>query len=189
MPTKAIQFVDHSDEDVPTTPFCASRRLAADVEFLAESVLCVKAVLIDQVAMKRTLGIPGDYKKLDTVLDDWFFKAYMYEPNEYITGENLRHVLSACLRFQCGHEIINNIDKDELPKADRSMRLLAMDSMNGAWHFFRSPKGYMGMVPVTARYSDMLCVLIGASEPFVLRKEADHYIIIGQAYIHGFMHG
>jgi hypothetical protein len=190
MPTKAIQFIDHSDAEVPgislTTPFCASYYLTADVEFLPESMLCVKAVLIDQVAMEHILRKPGDYKKLDTIMDDWFFKVYMYGPDEYITGENLRHVLSACLCFQCGHEIIN---EDGLLEVDGPMRLSAMDSMDGTWRFFRSPKGYMGMVPATARYSDMLCVLIGASAPFVLRKEADHYIIISQAYIHGFMHG
>ena len=60
---------------------------------------------------------------------------------------------------------------------------------SGEWRFFRSLKGHMGMAPANACYTDQICVLLGASVPFILRKKDDYYIIVGEAYIHSFTYG
>jgi nitroimidazol reductase NimA-like FMN-containing flavoprotein (pyridoxamine 5'-phosphate oxidase superfamily) len=47
----------------------------------------------------------------------------------------------------------------------------------------------MGLAPAQACYMDHICILFGASVPFIFREEGDHYVIIGEAYVHGFMYG
>lgn len=54
---------------------------------------------------------------------------------------------------------------------------------------FINSNGYMGVTPSDAKYNDYLCVALGASVPFILRKCRDRYKFIGEAYVHGLMHG
>jgi hypothetical protein len=46
-----------------------------------------------------------------------------------------------------------------------------------------------GLVPDTAQNGDIICILVGCALPLVLRKVEDHFIVIGESYIHGFMCG
>jgi hypothetical protein len=39
-----------------------------------------------------------------------------------------------------------------------------------------------------AEYTDRLYVLLGASIPFVLRPEGDHFKIVGETYVRDFMY-
>lgn len=52
-----------------------------------------------------------------------------------------------------------------------------------------SSKGYIGLVPAKAREGDHICVLYGCSVPVILRKKGDHYVLIGESYVHGIMDG
>ena len=69
--------------------------------------------------------------------------------------------------------------------------------MVGAWRFFVTPKKVMGVAPAAARWDDTLCILMEAKVPFVLRKMSaedseagdNDYILIGPAYLHGYMSG
>jgi hypothetical protein len=49
----------------------------------------------------------------------------------------------------------------------------------------------IGRAPQRAMPTDELCVIFGASAPWIIRKiDGDHnYILIGEAYLHGYMHG
>jgi hypothetical protein len=47
----------------------------------------------------------------------------------------------------------------------------------------------IGLVPEGAKEGDLIAILFGCSVPVVLRPEEDHYILIGQSYIHGLMDG
>lgn len=58
-----------------------------------------------------------------------------------------------------------------------------------SYRIFRSPKGYLSLIEQNARYTDQICVLLGANVPFVLRHVDDHYILIGPAYVEGLMYG
>jgi hypothetical protein len=54
----------------------------------------------------------------------------------------------------------------------------------------RTREGYIGMGPVSAAVGDEIWVLRGARVPFVLRPRAGgDYQVIGEAYVHGIMHG
>jgi hypothetical protein len=55
--------------------------------------------------------------------------------------------------------------------------------------FCITQKGHVGFVPISVEEGDQICVFVGCETPFVVRKRGDSYILIGDAYIHGLMHG
>jgi hypothetical protein len=55
---------------------------------------------------------------------------------------------------------------------------------------FSTEKHYLGMGPLSAAEGDEVWVLIWAKVPMVLRpRENGSYRVIGEAYVHGIMHG
>lgn len=54
---------------------------------------------------------------------------------------------------------------------------------------FISEKGYLGLGPANAREKGRVCIVFGALVPFILRPESEHYVLIGESYIHGVMYG
>jgi hypothetical protein len=47
----------------------------------------------------------------------------------------------------------------------------------------------IGLGPNTTQKGDKVCILLGCHVPVIIRPEGDHYIFIGEAYIHGVMYG
>ena len=55
---------------------------------------------------------------------------------------------------------------------------------------FRTHENYLGNGPKNARPGDQVWILAGAKIPFVLRpQENGKYVVLGDAYVHGIMHG
>jgi hypothetical protein len=56
---------------------------------------------------------------------------------------------------------------------------------------YRTTKGYLGLGPLSITKGDSIVVLIGAMVPFSLRQRSNEsiYELIGETYLHGFMHG
>jgi hypothetical protein len=55
---------------------------------------------------------------------------------------------------------------------------------------FISEKGYVGLAPEDSKPGDVICVIIGAIVPYVLRKlPEEEFQLIGEAYVHGIMDG
>jgi hypothetical protein len=52
---------------------------------------------------------------------------------------------------------------------------------SGGRRFCGTRKGHIGLVVPDAHEGDLVCVLLSAHVPFVLRKEADHYVVVGEA--------
>ncbi|KAH6663473.1 heterokaryon incompatibility protein-domain-containing protein [Halenospora varia] len=50
-------------------------------------------------------------------------------------------------------------------------------------------KGYIGMAHPQARLGDKVCLIMGCGVPLILREDANGFRIIGEAYVHGIMHG
>jgi hypothetical protein len=48
---------------------------------------------------------------------------------------------------------------------------------------------YMGIGPGDTKRGDIICIILGAQIPFVLRPDGDYYRIVGLACIHGIMFG
>lgn len=60
--------------------------------------------------------------------------------------------------------------------------------MNGR-RLFISESKTVGLAPWDSKEGDIICVLLGCRFPVVLRREAEKYILIGEAFIDGFMFG
>lgn len=65
--------------------------------------------------------------------------------------------------------------------------------------FFISEKGYFGLAPSAAQAGDQVCILAGGQTPYILRRAgevvlpdsgiAPAFKVVGDAYVHGIMHG
>lgn len=55
--------------------------------------------------------------------------------------------------------------------------------------FFVTKKGYIGIGPACMQEGDKVCLLSGAIVPFVLRSDGAEHKLVGEAYVHGIMHG
>lgn len=55
--------------------------------------------------------------------------------------------------------------------------------------FFITREGYMGLGPRNIEPGDVVCILLGAQVPFVLRAVDDGYMLLGECYCHGIMNG
>jgi hypothetical protein len=50
-------------------------------------------------------------------------------------------------------------------------------------------KGYFGLAPFSAEPGDKVCILYGGAVPFLLRPRGENYLLVGECYVHGIMHG
>jgi hypothetical protein len=55
--------------------------------------------------------------------------------------------------------------------------------------FARTTKGYYVLGPMVMESGDIVCVLFGGKIPFCLRPWGNHYLLVGECYVHGFMNG
>jgi hypothetical protein len=56
-------------------------------------------------------------------------------------------------------------------------------------NFFVSELGYMGIGPKPLQEGDMVCVFPGCRVPLLIRKEADHHLLVGECFVWGLMDG
>lgn len=56
------------------------------------------------------------------------------------------------------------------------------------WALF-SAEDYIGMGHFTTQPGDIICVLFGGNNPFVLRPTDNHYALVGECYVYGLMDG
>ncbi len=54
---------------------------------------------------------------------------------------------------------------------------------------FITSKGYLGVGPAVLKQGDQVCILLGGSVPFVLRKEDRDFRFLGETYISQLMDG
>jgi hypothetical protein len=54
---------------------------------------------------------------------------------------------------------------------------------------FITQKGYFGLGPRATVVGDAVCVLFGARVPLILREVEDHYLLVGESFIHGLVDG
>lgn len=47
----------------------------------------------------------------------------------------------------------------------------------------------LGIGPAEAEVEDLVCILGGLQVPLILRAVEDHFIIVGECYVHGIMDG
>ena len=49
---------------------------------------------------------------------------------------------------------------------------------------YLTQNGYIGLGPKMMREGDEICVLYGGRSPFILRRRGDHYLMVGETYLH-----
>jgi hypothetical protein len=67
----------------------------------------------------------------------------------------------------------------------------SLDNRMAGRRFFSSGDelGKMGIGPEHIELGDQICLLMGCDIPIILRTEGDHFVLVGEAYVHGFMQG
>ncbi|RSM07899.1 hypothetical protein CDV31_008391 [Fusarium ambrosium] len=88
---------------------------------------------------------------------------------------------------------VQNTDEEQLNGFFTDARELGelMEIFNGVRRVFRTQQNYLGNGPGAARPGDQVWVLAGGRVPFVLRpqEEKGKFELVGDAYVHGIMHG
>jgi hypothetical protein len=190
--------------DHPFVSFKASADTAATAAFRSSAsgmgrVLCAQGMIIDRIAKdehrlfhtnpefsyKRDretiekflvfLGEPPDVPENDcTVAKTSLWDNLLAFARKQPKRESTVGLLWYSITLGLGHEL-ESLDSSELES--RIEGLLKWGGFNKNATVFRSPKGYVGQVFKSARPTDSLCIFPGASVPFVIRKEEDHYLL------------
>jgi len=50
-------------------------------------------------------------------------------------------------------------------------------------------KGFLGLATPIAKEGDVVCLLYGGAVPFILRPEGQHYLLVGDCYVHEVVDG
>ncbi|KAH9203959.1 heterokaryon incompatibility protein-domain-containing protein [Leptodontidium sp. 2 PMI_412] len=82
----------------------------------------------------------------------------------------------------------NSIQGGEEEKIQLSAILSAGLTMNRR-RLFVSQDNLVGLAPACAELGDVICVLLGCRYPVVLRRKGGHYLLVGEAYMDGYMYG
>ena len=56
-------------------------------------------------------------------------------------------------------------------------------------HFATTVDKYMATVPDGTEPGDLISIMLGCATPFIVREDAGRYILVGECYVHGLMHG
>jgi hypothetical protein len=129
----------------------------------------------------------------DTLLR-WRTQALHNGPN-YVTGGTVIDALQ--------HTLCADIEEDDIKLSERGRKVNPFPQDGGQeaeWStsmpLLRATKvrklvstmmNYIGLVPELTEPADKICILSGASVPLVLREEGDHWVLVGESYIHGIM--
>ena len=166
-------------------------------------ILRCAMISLGPVASKETLGAsPTASVEVDDTLAAWqaCMSAAGLEDVYAPTKEILISAFSRCLTFGASLEEETEGDSSRsgiVMKTQSHMRLVEA-SAGGAWRFFVTPHRVIGLAPSTTRHDDLLCILIGARMPLIIRKlkatttaanSPRAFELVGVAYAHGYMEG
>jgi Heterokaryon incompatibility protein (HET) len=124
----------------------------------------------------RTLVMDADFKDLDNVI--------IPAPNEF-------DIMS---KVELGLATPPETIELGLPELERCARFTRPFTTNAGEClanrcFFTTKCGRMGLGPYRSQLGDVVALLYGGDLCFVLRPKGDQYELIGDAYVHGVMHG
>jgi hypothetical protein len=116
-----------------------------------------------------------EYVAGGTVEEAFINTVFLFNPR-FEDKINLEHIRGSLPETQAAYETFSSRESD-------------LEKVLEDWCFFINQHGYMGVSPSDAKYDDYLCIAWGAPVPFILRKCGERYKFIGEAYVHGLMHG
>ncbi|KAI0188438.1 heterokaryon incompatibility protein-domain-containing protein [Xylaria flabelliformis] len=98
---------------------------------------------------------------------------------------------SASARMKASFDAFVEVNAlDEKARATASKPYLhVMGLQSRQRQIFISSQGYFGLGQDSMATGDLVCLLFGGDSPFILRPSKVGYQLIGEAYVHGIMHG
>ena len=170
--------------------FCHDEIEAVSTESLEQHSEDMRVVLgwlqiAEPLIRRGTLGIDAFWR---TLIGDQGRHIYP-APEQYGTHFE-RYIQHANARAR-GYPDMSRIDETtENRKADNPLLYqAALGYLAPHRKFFRTKKGFIGLGPRSMRQGDLVCILYGGRVPFILRKEGNHYRLVGESYVHGIMEG
>ena len=181
--------------------FAASKRLAASISFNEmENQLKTQGIRYDTVKEVSAPRIGND----ESVEESWESWTAAIGPKDsmYISGcsrdEAFHHVLRGGFGDLMDDWSADRIRdwsefRDEYLSLNTSnvfkLQNKAIDIATRHRRLIFSCWAYIGLAPATTEPGDAICIILGSQMPIVLRAKSDHWICVGQAYIHGIMDG
>lgn len=92
-------------------------------------------------------------------------------------------------RPRLGRITYYEIHKDTIDDPNMRVLLDHLYEANSIKQYFTTEQGRFGLGRVDIREGDRVCVLWGGTEPYLLRKEGDHHVFVGNCFCHGLMLG
>ncbi|KAH7063601.1 heterokaryon incompatibility protein-domain-containing protein [Macrophomina phaseolina] len=85
-------------------------------------------------------------------------------------------------------EILDFIKEGEGRSTEYGSRI---STTGGSRRLYRTTQGFLGLGPDSIKKGDIVCMIQGGRVPYILRKHAvrSGWKLVGEAYLHGFMHG
>ncbi|KAJ8058806.1 hypothetical protein OCU04_011794 [Sclerotinia nivalis] len=199
--------------------FMASGDSYANVQFLQDGcVLRTSGVIIGRVqrtgvSFRRQLNSRDNNARGLKVLQEWWNIV------AFKKGHSLEEQGAFCRVISCGNWTFNDDAEyairmqaiattlsEQLPKLGFPLSSISMTQetldekersallISACWtmnrrRFLISNTGIIGLGPWDSSQDDLICILPGCRFPVILRKIDDHYILMGEAYIDGFMYG
>lgn len=127
--------------------------------------------------------IPEMHKDFENLLQSW---SKLVSKHRTLTEDVSKELRKTAMIDNRGYHsvqprpMVGDIDAEGMKR----------DALNGERRFVITQDGIMGMAPPHVKQGDLACVLLGSRVPYVLRKEADFYTLVGELYLSdGFMDG
>lgn len=119
---------------------------------------------------------------------------YVYAELRYILGQTkaVSEVLPTGKEIDNGLRVRKGPDSAKkasmIEAADRSRSQICLKTKTR--RIMRTAKGRLGMGPSSLRAGDRVFVVPGVNTPLTMRRlDPGHYQVVGEAYVHGIMHG
>jgi hypothetical protein len=97
--------------------------------------------------------------------------------SQYPTGE---YADLAFAKTLCANQY--EVNEEDLLIEDVHSYATCMAFVTTSRKFMLTKGGLMGMAVIEAEKGDLICVVEGSRMPLILRKEGDHYLMVGEAY-------
>ncbi|KAE9380144.1 hypothetical protein N431DRAFT_459106 [Stipitochalara longipes BDJ] len=149
--------------------------------------LFAQGLLISTVKSRGSLAEAdqeSNKEKFDSLLNSW---AQLAGGHKTVTDELRQRLERTATLDDSGYPNVsvprNLVDASNYGR-------LKCDVVEGNRRFFTTRNGLMGMAPPHVEVDDLVCVLLGARVPFLLRKGDGFYTLVGEVYVSdGYMYG
>jgi hypothetical protein len=112
------------------------------------------------------------------------------DPNDAFFREGyrcIRHFQEQLLQSRVSLERLTGTITETILQYSKSI-----NSVTAGRKFCATRRRYLGWAPGDAAPGDIICILLGAETPYILRRDendSEYYKLVGETYIHGIMQG